>query len=133
MTNAVKAGGACMTCHHAPGGLQDMLDEQWGRAETVLVQLPTMPEPCETESDSESDLSPYQFSKSVENIIDEYVRPMLKKDGGDIEIVDIKKQLVYVQLSGACSGCINSTTTLKMMVEQTLKNRVDERIRVIAV
>ena len=133
VTNAIKAGGACMTCHHAPGGLQDMLDEQWGREKTVLVQLPTMPEPREMQDNPENDLSPYQFSKKVENIVDEYIRPMLKKDGGDIEIVDIKKQLVYVQLSGSCSGCINSTATLKMMVEQTLKNRVDERIRVIAV
>jgi NifU-like protein len=133
VTNAVKAGGACMTCHHAPGGLQDLLDEQWGRAETVLVQLPTMPQPRESVDDPQNDLSPYQFSKKVESTVDEYIRPMLKKDGGDIEIVDIKKLLVYVQLSGSCEGCVNSTATLKMMIEQTLKNRVDERIRVIAV
>ncbi len=31
ITNAIKAGGACMSCHHVPGGLQDLLDETWGR------------------------------------------------------------------------------------------------------
>ncbi len=30
ITNAIKAGGACMSCHHVPGGLQDLLDEIWG-------------------------------------------------------------------------------------------------------
>ena len=30
ITNAIKAGGACMACHHVPGGLQDLLDETWG-------------------------------------------------------------------------------------------------------
>ena len=133
VTNAIKAGGACMTCHHAPGGLQDLLDEKWGRPETKLVQLPTMPEPREAAPNPEQDVSPYQFSKQVEGTIEEYVRPMLERDGGNIEIVDIKGQLVYVQLKGSCAGCINATATLKMMVEQTLKNRVDERIRVIAV
>jgi Fe-S cluster biogenesis protein NfuA len=47
--------------------------------------------------------------------------------------VDIKDQLVYARLMGACAGCSGATVTLKMMVEETLKSRVDERIRVIAV
>ncbi len=32
ITNAIKAGGACMSCHHVPGGLQDLLDETWAPA-----------------------------------------------------------------------------------------------------
>jgi NifU-like protein len=133
VTNAIKAGGACMTCHHSPGGLQDLLDAAWGRQGTVLVESPTMPETLKILGQRENELSPYQFAKQVESTIEEKVRPMLENDGGDIEIVDIKQQLVYVQLKGSCSGCINATATLKMMVEQTLKNLVDERIRVISV
>ena len=78
-------------------------------------------------------MSPYQFSKSVEKTIDEYVRPMLKLDGGDIELVDIKDTLVYAKLTGACAGCQGAGMTMKMMVEENLKNHVDERIKVIAV
>ena len=37
--NAVKAGGACMSCHHIPGGLQDLLDEVWGRDKRELRVL----------------------------------------------------------------------------------------------
>ena len=68
----------------------------------------------------------------MEKVIDDYVRPMLKGDGGDIEIIDIKEYLVYARLMGACQGCSGATLTLKMMVEETLKSQVDERIKVIA-
>ena len=48
--------------------------------------------------------------------MDEYIRPMIQRDGGDAEIVDIKESVVYVQLGGACAGCAGSNQTIKMMV-----------------
>jgi len=131
ITNALKAGGACMTCHQAPGGLQDLLDEAWGREKTRFRD-PTG-QPDARAAAGKPDLSPYQFAKAVEKQIDDYVRPMLQKDGGGLEVVDIKDQLIYVKLQGACSGCAGAAMTLKMMVEEVLKSNVDERIRVIAV
>lgn len=131
ITDAVKAGGACMSCHHAPGGLQDLLDETWGRQPTSVKVATT--EPATTAVPAAADaLSPFQLMKKVEKTLDEYVRPMLRKDGGDVELVDIKDTLVYCRLQGACAGCPGAATTLKMMVEKTLKEWVDERIRVIA-
>lgn len=132
VTNAIKAGGACMNCHHAPGGLQDLLDEAWGRPKTSFVETPQMPQSRDA-SDTPPGVSAYQFAKNVERVVEEYVRPQLGADGGDMEIVDIKGTLVYVRLAGSCSGCANAAITLKMMVEQILKNQVDERVRVIAV
>jgi Fe-S cluster biogenesis protein NfuA len=41
--------------------------------------------------------------------------------------------LVYCRLAGACRGCAGAAQTLKMMIEKTLKDTVDERLRVIAV
>ena len=58
---------------------------------------------------------------------------MLQRDGGDVEIVDIKDTLVYCRLAGACQGCASASQTLRMLVERTLKEMVDERIRVIEV
>jgi Fe-S cluster biogenesis protein NfuA len=58
---------------------------------------------------------------------------MIQQDGGDIEIVDIKDTLVYCRLAGACAGCAGAAQTLRMMVEGTLKDNVDQRIRVIQV
>jgi NifU-like protein len=125
ITDAIKAGGACMACHHKPGGLQDILDDIWKNDESGLV--------AEDKSDEPKVLSPYQLGKSVEQSMDEYIRPMLKQDGGDAEIVDIKDTIVYVRLIGACASCAGAEMTLKNLVEKTLKDRIDERIRVIAV
>lgn len=141
ITNAVKAGGACMSCHHAPGGLQDLLNEIWGSdgggrggSLPILPNIPTMAVPAtEPSAGAQAMLSPYQYMKKIEKTLDESVRPGLLKDGGDVEIVDIKDNLIYCRLTGACQGCAGAGQTLKLMVEETLKEMVDERIRVIAV
>ncbi len=131
ITNAIKAGGGCSSCHHVPGGLQDLLDQVWGSqasGASGTIQLPVLPSESAT-----PEFSPYQFAKKVEKVIDEYIRPSLRMDGGDVEIMDIKGTLVYCSLKGACSNCAGASQTLKMMVERSLKDQVDERIRVIEV
>jgi len=131
ITNAVKAGGACMSCHHTPGGLQDLITQVWGKQPTTFKELPVLPMARVPSEAPPSDISPYKFAKKVEQVLDEYVRPQLNKDGGDLEIVDIKGTVVYVRLGGACADCIGSGRTLKLMVEQALKDQVDERVRVV--
>lgn len=132
ITNAIKAGGGCSSCHHVPGGLQDLLDQVWeGQPASTpgLVPLPILP----AETRDTSEFSPFQFAKKVEKVIDEYVRPSLQMDGGDVELMDIKGTLIYCSLKGACSGCVGASQTLRMMVERILKDQVDERIRIIEV
>ena len=127
IVNAIKAGGACMACHHKPGGLQDILDDVWGK-------LAGAPGGIDEAADvAQAELSPYQLAKRIEQAIEEQVRPVLERDGGDLEIVDIKETVVYCRLKGACATCIAADTTMKILVEQALKDHVDERIRVIAV
>jgi NifU-like protein len=136
ITNAIKAGGACMSCHHVPGGLQDLLNETWGDkkdALPILNQPAFLPASLPMASKIGTPLSTYQYSKKIEKTIEEYVRPLLQRDDGDVELVDIKDNLVYCSLSGACKGCTSANQTLQMLVEQTLKDQVDERIRVIGV
>ncbi len=132
ITNAVKAGGACMSCHHVPGGMQDLLDDVWGEARGGVKEPARAASPGEpAAAPRPAALSPYQFAKKIEAAMDKYVRPPLQRDGGDIEIVDIKDMMVYCRLVGACSGCAGAGQTLKLMVERALKDNVDERIRVI--
>ena len=52
------------------------------------------------------------------------IRPFLKSDGGDIELIDIKEDIVYVRLLGNCSGCHISNSTMKLGVENTVKQFV---------
>lgn len=61
------------------------------------------------------------------------VRMGLKTEGGDIELVDIKDDIVYVRLTGACGSCPMSTITMKSWVEATLKKDIPEIKAVLAV
>ena len=133
ITNAIKAGGACMSCHHAPGGLQDLLDQVWGKQPTAFKELPVLPMPRSPKQAPPQEMSPFKFAKKVEEVLDRSVRPQLATDGGDLEIVDIKDSLVYVRFTGACADCIGANRTLKMLVEKSLKDQVDERVRVVEV
>jgi Fe-S cluster biogenesis protein NfuA len=63
--------------------------------------------------------------ENVENVL-ENIRAGLKRDGGDIELVDIKGSVVYVRLKGACGTCPMSTLTLKNWVEVNLKREIPE-------
>ncbi len=54
------------------------------------------------------------------------VRAGLKSEGGDIDLIDIKDNIVYVKLKGACGTCPMSTLTLKNWVETSIKNEIPE-------
>ena len=67
--------------------------------------------------------------EKVERALDE-LRPQLQADGGDIELLGVENGVVKVRLKGACAGCPMSTMTLKMGVEQHLKKKIPEIVRV---
>lgn len=125
ITNALKAGGGCTSCHHAPGGLQDLLDETWG----VVTPEKTKTVAAETLER----LSPYRRGRQIETVIDEVIRPLLRVDGGDIELVDIKGDKIYCRLTGTCGDCQEAAKTIKLLVERHLKEQVDDRLQVISV
>lgn len=62
------------------------------------------------------------------------LRPAVQGDGGDIELIDVLENgVVKVRLLGACIGCPSAAVTLKMGVEQSLKDNVPEVTEVICV
>jgi len=62
------------------------------------------------------------------------IRPLLQRDGGDIELVSIEEDMtVKVRLQGACKGCPGAQMTLKMGVERVLKEKVPAVKAVVAV
>ncbi len=52
------------------------------------------------------------------------IRPMLQRDGGDIELIEVTDGIVKVRLTGACKGCPMSQMTLKQGVERILMQQV---------
>jgi len=62
------------------------------------------------------------------------VRPMLQRDGGDVQLVDVTSDgVVKVKLTGTCGGCPMSTYTLKQGIERSLKQAVPEIKEVVQV
>jgi len=59
--------------------------------------------------------------ENVEEIIDEYIRPGVAADGGDIQLIKIEDNDVYVKLTGACQSCSSAIMTMKMGVEALLR------------
>jgi len=113
VTNFTKAGGACGHCKNA---IQAILDKINGKPEVTS-----------------STMSETQKILKINKIIEQQIAPELQKDGGDIELVDIVGNQVYVKLHGKCSGCRNSLITLKNFVESTLKSSVSADIEVIQI
>jgi len=61
------------------------------------------------------------------------LRPNLQADGGDIELLGVEKGIVKVKLKGACAGCPMSTMTIQWGVENFLKKKIPEIVKVEAV
>ncbi len=72
------------------------------------------------------------MKEKVEKALDK-IRPALMADGGGIELVEVKDDVVKVKLTGACGGCPMSQMTLKMGIERHLKNEIPEIKEVVAV
>lgn len=66
--------------------------------------------------------------EDIEKVLDEHVRPGLRMDGGDVDVLDYDPEsgLVKVRLTGACGGCPMSQLTLQMGVERTLMQHIPE-------
>ncbi len=61
----------------------------------------------------------------VEEVLDR-IRGSLKSEGGDIELLDVRDDVVYVKLKGACGTCPMSTLTMKNLVEASIKKEIPE-------
>lgn len=63
--------------------------------------------------------------EQVEKVL-EKVRQGLKSEGGDIELLDVRENIVYVKLKGACGTCPMSALTMKNWVEANIKREIPE-------
>lgn len=61
------------------------------------------------------------------------VRPILQRDGGDVEFISFLDGVVKVRLQGACGNCPGATMTLKMLIEKVLKEDIPEVKEVVRV
>jgi NifU-like protein len=135
-----KAGTYCKSCRE-PGGheekdiyLIDILNEVREQMEREKLEIAANTK--EDELDFEQ-MTTVQRIKAIEKVLDEYIRPMLVMDGGNMELIDVKENLpyfdVYIRYLGACSSCASGFTGTLYAIESTLKQKLNENIRVLPI
>ena len=78
-------------------------------------------------SNKEAVNSDFTFAQ-VEEVLDDMIRPALQNDGGDITLVEIKDNSIYVQLRGACGTCPSSTATMQFGVKNLLNEEFPKMV-----
>ncbi|MBC8205873.1 MAG: Fe-S cluster assembly protein NifU [Kiritimatiellales bacterium] len=111
LTNACKAGGGCGNCIPE---LESMIQRLVAKEVAEESGVPLM--------------TNLQKIHLIEDVIDREIRPALRQDGGDLELVDVDGKTVKVRFRGACSGCVVSAITLKDVVEARLRDNVSTDI-----
>ncbi len=112
LTDHCKAGGGCGNC------LPEL---------ESMIQRLSAEEPA-AEEDGARPMTNLQKIHFIEDVIDREIRPALRQDGGDLELIDVDGDTVKVRFRGACSGCVVSSITLKDVVEARLKDNVSQDI-----
>jgi len=138
ITNYTKAGAFCKSCVR-PGGheakdvyLVDLLSQALEEMEAAEKSRKII----EAKGDGTFEsMGLVQKIKSVESILEEYIRPTLKADGGDVELIDIKEAdgffEVLIKYQGECMSCSMNTTTTLAGIEDMLKFKLKAQLKVI--
>jgi NifU-like protein len=113
VTDYVKAGGGCSKCHE---NIQEIIDSIQGTVRPVKKKPAGM--------------TNLEKIKLIEETLEREIKPALKKDGGNIELIDVDGDRVYVKLRGTCATCTKSDLTLKHYVESKLRELVTPELAV---
>ena len=117
VTYYTKAGGGCGKCHPKIEAIIERV-----RKEMEKEAPPARPE--------KRKLTNIQKIKLIEETLGREIVPALKADGGDLDLIDIDGNKVYVALRGSCSFCPSAGFTLTQYVESKLKEFVSDDIEV---
>lgn len=130
VTNYTKAGGGCASCHE---GIEEILAKVLEeRGETFQAPAPApAPQPAALPiaATAGTGMTNLQRMRKIEEVI-ESIRPQLKADGGDVELVEIDGKTIYVNMIGACSGCQLAAMTLGG-IQQRLMEQLGEFLKVV--
>ncbi len=138
ITDYTKAGAFCKSCIE-PGGHEDrdyyLVDILRDTREEMAKEQ--VKEASESSDVAFAQMTLVQKLKEVEKVIDDNIRQMLVMDGGNVEILDIKENGghidIYIKYMGACDGCASANTGTLFAIEDTLKHKLDENIRVLPI
>ncbi len=116
VTNYCKAGGACGNCR--------------GDIAAIIARLTSGVPADGAPPEPERKLTMIQKIKLIEEVMEKEIRPILRKDGGDIELVDVVDNRVLVALRGMCANCQVARFTLQDVVAAKLREFVADNLTV---
>ena len=130
VTNYTKAGGGCSSCHEGIGeiltkvmaGQGETFDPNYVAPKTVAPKTAAAPIAA-------SGMTNLQRIRRIEMVL-ESLRPQLVRDGGDVELVEVEGNTVYVNMTGACSNCQMASMTIGG-IQQRLMEDLGEFIKVV--
>lgn len=96
-------------------------DSETSEGPSLSASTPHPEEKPETEWDA--------IDQKIVSLLDEYVKPAVASDGGNIKFLNHREGIVSVLLQGACSGCPSSTATLKQGIETMLQQMLPGQIK----
>ena len=128
VTNYTKAGGGCTSCHE---GIEEILTKVLAERGEALQAQKARADLHPEQKPAPGGMTTLQRIKKIEQVI-ESIRPQLQADHGDVELVDVEGDIVYVYLTGACSGCQMASLTLGG-IQQRLMEVLGEFIRLVPV
>ena len=121
VTNYTKAGGGCSACHEGVEEILTRVLKDQGRTfDPTGAPPPAAKRPK---------LGTLQRIRRIESAI-EAIRPNLKRDRGDVELVEIDGKNIYVNMTGACAGCQMASTTIEG-IQQRIVEDLGEFVRVL--
>ena len=130
VTNYTKAGGGCCACHE---GIEEILMRVMAERGEIFDadSAPAIvePEPLPIAAKTKSGMTTVQRIRRIEAVI-ESIRPNLRMDGGDAELVEVDGTTIYIKLTGACSGCGMASMTIGG-IQQRLMEELGEFIKVV--
>ncbi len=124
ITDYTKAGGACGRCLDE---IQTILDDLWKEQAAAPEAAPA---PATPDTNAYDVLSPVRKIFLLNDVITREIRPLLERDGGGVELVDLDGDTAIVRLQGHCGHCVCASATLKNLVEKKLRELVSPKITV---
>ena len=113
VTNYTKAGGGCQSCHPA---IEDIIEKVWKEKGEYLHVKEEAPK-------HKPAMTNLQRIALITETIDKEIRPTLVQDGGDLELIDIAGNEVFIALRGQCAACSSAAYTTGS-IEEKLREMV---------
>ena len=114
VTNYTKAGGGCGLCKpEIEKILSNLLRKEKEKRKALPKKMTTV-----------------EKIRLIQETLEEEIRPSLRADGGDIELVDLDGNKVYVKLTGNCRNCPSMGFTIETFITQKLQESVHKELEV---